>query len=295
MKIQTHFENHQEIIIQELRKAQKEIYIAVAWINFKVYKQTFLELLNNNIELNIICSDNTQNRAHKREIIELQAKGAKIKLLKMPLIKNHMHHKFAVIDHETIINGSFNWSPNATKSFENVMVINGFAKESIKFIQEFKKLYAIETETIKALGKLHRCPDCNKGKIANILVFSSKSSRYGSTSGDIVQACSECEYYENNNKYIENNDLFNLADAYNSCENDFEREQINSDIFTSLNQYINNQAVVHAVGKIHVELDQDGEDYSQTSIIWKNKYAGDIIREYYDNDFDIHYDQTSYL
>lgn len=295
MKIQTHFENHQEIIIQELLKAHKEVYIAVAWINFKVYKQAFLELLNNKVELNIICSDNTQNRAHKREIIELQTKGAKIKLLKMPLIKNHMHHKFAVIDNQTIINGSFNWSPNATKSFENFMVITGFPGESVKFIEEFKKLYAIETATIKALGKLKRCPDCSKGKIANILVFSSKSSKYGSTSGDIVQACSECDYYENNNIFIENNDLFHLADAYNSCENNFEREQINSDIFSSLNQYINNQTVVHAVGKIYIELDPEGDDYSQTIIIWKNKYAGDIIRQYYDNDFDVHYDQTSFL
>ena len=134
MELKTYFENHKQIIQNELFEAKSNVYIAVAWIKFKEYFNIFDEILKKKIELNIICSDNRQNRAHKVFIQELMDKGAKIKLLEMPHYKNHMHHKFVVIDGKTIMNGSFNWSPNATRSFENIKVINDAPDEAEHFI-----------------------------------------------------------------------------------------------------------------------------------------------------------------
>lgn len=124
-KITAHFENHKDIIELETSSAKSEVLIAVAWINFKEYKSIFEKVLKNDCDLKILCSDNWQNRTHLKEIIELREKGASIHLLEMPNASNYMHHKFAVIDRRNIVNGSFNWSPNATKSFENLIVING--------------------------------------------------------------------------------------------------------------------------------------------------------------------------
>lgn len=207
-----------------------------------------------------------------------------------------MHHKFAVIDNKTILNGSFNWSSNATKSFENIMVIRNFNKEILKFIGEFKKLKLIETETIRKLNKFDKCDCCGNGKIVNILVFSSKTSKYFETSGDIVNICTECDYFENNNEIITNNELFILADNYKSIDNEEEYEVIYNLIFDELNQYINNGITIHAIGQVENGLDAYDDDFVQTNILWKNKFIGEIILDVYeDQDFDVHYDSTSYI
>lgn len=296
MELKTYFENHKQIIETELFEAKSKVYIAVAWINFKEYFNIFDEILNRKIELNIICSDNSQNRAHKILIQKLKDNGAKIKLLEMPHYKNHMHHKFVIIDDKTVMNGSFNWSPNATKSFENIMVIKNIPDEAKHFIIEFKKLQLIEKETIKNLTKLKKCEYCDDGKLVNILVFSSKSSQYFETSGDIVEICTDCDYFENSNDMITNNQLFLLADHYNSVDTLSERNSISDKIFDELNQYINNGRVIHAVGQVFHELDQFDEDNIFTKILWENKLIEGRIQDIYDEqDFDVNYDHTSYI
>lgn len=296
MKFEVCFENHKQMIENELIKAKKNVYIAVAWINFKEYYSIFESLLKNNVVLEIICSDNKQNRSHQKFIKNLIEAGAKIKLLKMPYSKNHMHHKFAIIDGHTILNGSFNWTPNATKSFENLMILNGFPKEISKFIEEYKKLKLIETQTIKELIKLEKCNCCNAGKIVTILVFSSKSSEYFETSGNIIHVCTKCDFFENNDDLITNNQLYILVDTYNSVDNENDFESINQSIFDELNQYINNGIIIHAIGQVVNRLTPNDEDVTQTVILWKNKFVGNIIPDCYaDQNFDVYYDHTSYL
>lgn len=296
MEIKTYFENHKQIIQNELLKAKSVVYIAVAWINFKEYFNIFDQLLDDKVELNIICSDNIQNRSHQEYVQKLRTKGSKIKLLKMPHYKNHMHHKFAIIDNQTIINGSFNWSPNATRSFENLMVIKKFTDEIQKFVIEFKNLELIEEGTIKKLTKLKKCEYCDDGKLVNILVFSRKVSKNLETSGDIVQVCSDCDFFENDNNIITNNQLYILADNYNSVDDETEYKNINSLIFEQLNQYINNDIIIHAIGQVCHGLDLFDEDVIQTKILWKNKFTEDRIQDVYeDQDFDVNYDSTSYL
>lgn len=294
MKITTHFENHKQIIENELLKANEQVYIAVAWINFKEYENIFLQLLERKIELNIICSDNRQNRSHQEVIDRLKEKQAKIKLLEMPQARNHMHHKFAIIDKKTIINGSFNWSPNATKSFENLMIIDNL-KEAQKFIEEFKKLELIEKETIKKLIKLNKCSCCN-GHVVNILVFSNDTSKGFETSGDIVQVCSECFNYRNDSNMILNTRLFILVDNYNLCNDEETSDYLSDQIFDELNQYINNNDIIHAIGKVHKGLNQYDDDETVTKILWKNKFTGDKIQQEYEGShFDVHYDSSSCL
>jgi len=296
MRFEVFFENHKQVIENELSKAKMDVYIAVAWINFREYYPIFDSLLRNNINLEIICSDNFQNRSHQEFITKLIKGGAKIKLLRMPHSKNHMHHKFAIIDNHTVLNGSFNWSPNATKSFENLMILNGSSQEISKFIEEYKKLKLIETDTIKNLTNLKKCDCCDSGKIVNILVFSSKASKYFETSGDIVHVCTDCDFFENGSEMITNNQLYILADIYNSFDNEEDHEKIDRSIFDELNQYINNGIIIHAIGQVTNRLSQYDEEYTQTIIFWKNKFVGNIIPDCYeDQNFDVYYDHTTYL
>lgn len=201
MEIEIHFEHLKEIIERELLSAKSTVYIAVAWINFKEYNEIFKSLLKNNVQINVICSDNDSNRNYISEIKNLKLAGAKIRLLEMPNTKNHMHHKFAVIDGSIVINGSFNWSTNANKSFENITIFREAPKQAKEFYDEFKKLEIIEKTTVDRLQDLKKCDCCESGEIVNILVFSKSSSKYFETSGDIVKVCTECDFYSNENDF----------------------------------------------------------------------------------------------
>lgn len=52
-----------------------------------------------------------------------------------------MHHKFVIIDKETVMNGSFNWTRSAiTANNENVLITNN--PEVVKpYMEEFEKLW----------------------------------------------------------------------------------------------------------------------------------------------------------
>lgn len=68
MEIESFFENQKQIIENELLKAKSNILIAVAWINFKEYGDIFEQILEKNVKLQIICSDNSTNQLYKTKI-----------------------------------------------------------------------------------------------------------------------------------------------------------------------------------------------------------------------------------
>lgn len=54
----------------------------------------------------------------------------------------HMHHKFAIIDGDVLVNGSFNWTRSASDyNQENIMVSND-CRLVAAYLQEFAKLWA---------------------------------------------------------------------------------------------------------------------------------------------------------
>ena len=51
-----------------------------------------------------------------------------------------MHNKFCVIDTDTVINGSYNWSYKAEKNHENILITKGDSVLAKQFIKQFKKI-----------------------------------------------------------------------------------------------------------------------------------------------------------
>ena len=58
MEVEIYFENHTEIIKRELRQAQTSVHIAVAWLNFNIFSDVFLELIERKVAVSIVCSSN---------------------------------------------------------------------------------------------------------------------------------------------------------------------------------------------------------------------------------------------
>ena len=54
----------------------------------------------------------------------------------------HMHHKFAVFDRKTLLNGSFNWTRGASEmNSENVMVLDD-ARLIGQFLDRFEAMWS---------------------------------------------------------------------------------------------------------------------------------------------------------
>ncbi|TLU84813.1 MAG: hypothetical protein FDX21_05790 [Chlorobium sp.] len=284
MTVESHFENHKSVIETELKQTKETVLIAVAWINFKEYFNIFKEVLTNKAKLKIVCSDNWQNRSHQTIIDNLVNFGAEIRLLKMPRETNHMYHKFAIVDSKTILNGSFNWSPNATSSFENIIIIKDFPNEVTKFISEFNKLWDIESKAIKDLQKNTKCQE-NKcdGELFNILVFSEKTTKYYEVYGDIIEVCTCCNHQKTLQNCILNNRIEFMLNAYQDSSDDYETELIDRDINRLLDSYVKNKITIHAIGRVNSGLRYRDDDFVETNIIWKNKFVGDRLPDKFDD------------
>lgn len=69
-----------------------------------------------------IISDNDKAQDEGSDVDALIAQGIDVRMDKTPY---HMHHKFALIDGHTLVNGSFNWTRSASDyNQENILVTN---------------------------------------------------------------------------------------------------------------------------------------------------------------------------
>ena len=55
--------------------------------------------------------------------------------------KYHMHHKFALVDGKTLVNGSFNWTRQAVLNNRENVVISSNNQLVKAFKQEFEKMW----------------------------------------------------------------------------------------------------------------------------------------------------------
>ncbi len=124
-------------IIQQLKKAKKEVKVCVFTISDNRIGSVLRDLHFKGIDVKII-SDNDRRFDAGSDIHYLMKKGIKVKIDKTSA---HMHHKFAVIDKKVTITGSYNWTRSAEQvNNENIVVTN---KNLITkaYLKEFDRLW----------------------------------------------------------------------------------------------------------------------------------------------------------
>ncbi len=124
-------------IIFEIAKATQCIYVAMAYFTDRDIAMAIIEAKNRNKTVDIILSSNAQN-----EVVKLMLKGAGISVHAFETgdARGIMHHKFCLIDNKISINGSYNYSLNASNNnVENIQISDDFAIYS-QFLLEFERL-----------------------------------------------------------------------------------------------------------------------------------------------------------
>ncbi|CAM3838420.1 MULTISPECIES: phospholipase D-like domain-containing protein [Flavobacterium] len=129
-------------IISEIQTASKDIYLAMAWFTDRDIANSIIDAKNRNLTVDIILSSNVQNETVKKMF---ENAGVNVHAFETGDDRGTMHHKFCLIDSKITINGSYNYSYNASNNnVENIQVSDDFNTYR-QFFAEFERLkYNIE-------------------------------------------------------------------------------------------------------------------------------------------------------
>ena len=140
MHTQAYFENIQNQISKELFSAKSSIHIAVAWFSDKELFSLLCKKAKEGILVELLLMNDEINSSSGIDYQSLVASKGKLWQIKTDGDNRLMHNKFCVIDNETIINGSYNWTKKAKHNHESITIIKESPDLALQFLNEFRKL-----------------------------------------------------------------------------------------------------------------------------------------------------------
>lgn len=120
--MQVFTQNIEQIILEHFEKAEKSITIVVAWFTNRRIISKLIDLKKyRNLDIQILVDDNDVNQKYFFELhlATLEECGIEVKCQH---ISKFNHNKFSVIDNETFITGSYNYTSKANQNFENIVI-----------------------------------------------------------------------------------------------------------------------------------------------------------------------------
>jgi phosphatidylserine/phosphatidylglycerophosphate/cardiolipin synthase-like enzyme len=123
-------------ILGALGRARQTADICVFTITDDRIFEALLVARQRGVALRII-TDNDKQYDEGSDIARLRAAGISIKV---DGDERHMHHKFAVLDSATLLNGSYNWTRGATLNEENLIVTDD-RRLVASFARKFENLW----------------------------------------------------------------------------------------------------------------------------------------------------------
>lgn len=130
-----HFKDIEQQVINEIDKAVVSIWIAMAWFTNKRIYTKLKEKLADDVDIRMIIYYDATNKKHG-----VNVKDFNTTFVKRAVRGGIMHDKFCIIDSQTVLTGSYNWSDNAEfKNDENVTVAID-PSLALKYSMEFKRL-----------------------------------------------------------------------------------------------------------------------------------------------------------
>ncbi len=129
-----------KLLISNINQAKKTIYGAIYSLTSRDIAKALIAQSENNVKIYLKIDKEQGNFTYTKVLIKMM-QNAGIKIIYIPMKKgDHMHNKFAVIDKQVVITGSFNWTLNASKdNYENIVSIKS-EKVADQYIKAWKKL-----------------------------------------------------------------------------------------------------------------------------------------------------------
>ena len=141
MKIESYFTRQidvRSIILKHLDQATKKIFVAVAWFTDTTLFNKLLELQDKGVSIEIIITKHEFNSQSRNNYNLVERNGF---FAEIGNDEQLMHMKFCIIDFDSVISGSANWSNRAfTVNNEEVTIVSGNPQRTNDFIEEFERL-----------------------------------------------------------------------------------------------------------------------------------------------------------
>ncbi len=123
-----YFENLEKIIINQIESASESVLIAVCWFTNKNIYDSICRKLYTGVKVEIVIDSDLANFGRNGLNFKL------IERLSGKLYVMHceddslMHNKYCIIDNNTIITGSYNWSNKSKNNKENIIIVKNAAR-----------------------------------------------------------------------------------------------------------------------------------------------------------------------
>lgn len=139
MKIESYFSGIRSLILEDIRKAEKCIDIAVAWFTDLQIYQALLEKMSKKVRIRlIVINDDVNNRIGGLDFQKFINSGGEFYFGDQ---ESPMHNKFCIIDKMVLITGSYNYTYWAdSKNEENVIRFEGFNDIIDTYCKQFEKI-----------------------------------------------------------------------------------------------------------------------------------------------------------
>ena len=170
MQTTVHFTNIKNEIIGNLKKANREIKIAIAWFTDEDIIRTITQKAESGVHVQIVMSESKENFRSTNKFQDFLRYGGKLHIA----TPRFLHHKFCIIDGKTIINGSYNWTYFAQRNDENILIItlDATLQEDSRLLMAFEAKHKFICD--KASFLITAMADLNKfkeeGKVASIIL-----------------------------------------------------------------------------------------------------------------------------
>lgn len=214
MKTKPYFQNIQSVIGEYIKKAEKNIYVSVAWMTDQVLFNYLCERARKNVEVAVIIFDDSINE--RLDFSKLENFGGRIYKVGEKL----MHNKFCVIDEKILITGSYNWTYSAAQGDreENIIIIDDGEELAEQYIEQFKNIITKYFSTnyqpnIKAF---------NASKVMKRL--------------EIIKQLIDLEEYEDADKHVVKLRLYSLPFILTEIINDIQEENY-EEVVVAIQQY----------------------------------------------------------
>ena len=126
-----------EAIVSQLDAARSTLKICVFTISDNRLTESIIRAFRRGVHVRII-SDNDKAFDDGSDIRKLARSGIDIRIDRSP---HHMHHKFAIIDKQWLLTGSYNWTRSAALYNQENILITDTEDVVEKYLMEFKRLW----------------------------------------------------------------------------------------------------------------------------------------------------------
>src|SRR5690554_5334822 len=106
--------NLRNIILDRLDLAEHSIFVAVAWFTDTIIFNKLLSKQEEGVEVQVIITNHEFNKQSRNNYALIISNGGFF--VEIGDDYKLMHNKFCIIDHNFILNGSFNWTKKANDS-----------------------------------------------------------------------------------------------------------------------------------------------------------------------------------